>query len=174
MHHRTDRRRTCISGAPGRTGRNGMRMHFSKKCSQNAVKTRFEPINGCIERCIYNFIIVVYFYAYTDAICKPHAQTGSMPIRLICKLKPPKTQCFRGFGVPGAIRTRGVPLRRRKQGFPPIPLECPQTLAITAFLTNSIVPVSSKKHLFYPSAIRQRLDKLIGDGRTFSHSVRQN
>ena len=78
------------------------------------------------------------------------------------------------LGDPGAIRTRGVPLRRRKQGFPPIPLECPQTLAITAFLTNSIVPVSSKKHLFYPSAIRQRLDKLIGGGRTFSDNVRQN
>ena len=41
------------------------------------------------------------------------------------------------------------------EGCPPIPLECPQTLAITAFLANSIVPVSSKKHLFYPSAIRQ-------------------
>ena len=77
-------------------------------------------------------------------------------------------------GDPGGIRTHGLSLRRRKQGFPPIPLECPQTLAITAFLTNSIVPVSSKKHLFYPSAIRQRLDKLIGGGRTFSHSVRQN
>ena len=76
--------------------------------------------------------------------------------------------------TPGGIRTHGLSLRRRKQGFPPIPLECPQTLAITAFLTNSIVPVSSKKHLFYPSAIRQRLDKLIGGGRTFSHSVRQN
>ena len=79
-----------------------------------------------------------------------------------------------GFGASEGIRTSGLPLRRRKQGFPPIPLECPQTLAITAFLTNSIVPVSSKKHLFYPSAIRQRLDKLIGGGRTFSHSVRQN
>ena len=43
----------------------------------------------------------------------PRAQTGSKLIRFICKLKPPKTQCFRGFGVPGAIRTRGVPLRRR-------------------------------------------------------------
>ena len=58
-------------------------------------------------------IIVVYFYAYTEVIYRPRAQTGSIPIRLICKLKPPKTQCFRGFGVPGAIRTRGVPLRRR-------------------------------------------------------------
>ena len=28
-------------------------------------------------------------------------------------MNPPKTQCFRGIGVPGAIRTRGVPLRRR-------------------------------------------------------------
>ena len=27
------------------------------------------------------------------------------------KRNPPKTQCFRGIGVPGAIRTRGVPLR---------------------------------------------------------------
>ena len=36
---------------------------------------------------------------------------GSTLIQFICKLKPPKTHCFRGFGVPGAIRTRGVPLR---------------------------------------------------------------
>ena len=41
------------------------------------------------------------------------AQTGSQLIPFVCKLKPSKTQCFRGFGVPGAIRTRGVPLRRR-------------------------------------------------------------
>ena len=71
--------------------------------------------------------------------------------------------CFKNglFGDPGAIRTRDVPLRRRKQGFPPTPLRCPQTLAITTFLTNSIVPDSSKKHLFYPSAISRKLAELI-------------
>ena len=62
-------------------------------------------------------IIVVYFSAYAKMIFNPRAQTGSILIRFICKLKPPKTQCFRGFGVPGAIRTRGVPLRRKTQNW---------------------------------------------------------
>ena len=111
----------------------------------------------------------------TTAACSTFTSTANLLENTICSINRKNSlQYIASFGDPGGIRTHGLSLRRRKQGFPPIPLECPQTLAITAFLTNSIVPVSSKKHLFYPSAIRQRLDKLIGGGRTFSHSVRQN
>jgi len=111
----------------------------------------------------------------TAAACSTFTSTANLLENTICSINSKNSlQYIASFGDPGGIRTHGLSLRRRKQGFPPIPLECPQTLAITAFLTNSIVPVSSKKHLFYPSAIRQRLDKLIGGGRTFSHSVRQN
>ena len=77
-------------------------------------------------------------------------------------------------GAPNRIRTCGLPLRRTKKCSPSVPSKCPQMLAITGFLTISVVRISSPKPLFYPSAIRQRLDKLIGGGRTFSHSVRQN
>ena len=65
-------------------------------------------------------------------------------------------------------------LRRRKKCSPSLPANVPKVLDITGFLTISVVRISSPKPLFYPSAIRQRLDKLIGGGRTFSHSVRQN
>ena len=73
--------------------------------------------------------------------------------------QPERIACL-GIESSGS-RTHDLLLRRRKQGFPPTPLRCPQTLAITTFLTNSIVPDSSKKHLFYPSAISRKLAELI-------------
>lgn len=69
-----------------------------------------------------------------------------------------EVQSYQVSGAKGSVERF---LRRRKQGFPPTPLRCPQTLAITTFLTNSIVPDSSKKHLFYPSAISRKLAELI-------------
>ena len=44
-------------------------------------------------------------------ICIAWNDEGPFDRRSFRKSNPPKTQCFRGIGVPGAIRTRGVPLR---------------------------------------------------------------
>ena len=71
------------------------------------------------------------------------------PIRLKCYQKKKVAHfCFRFvlpafnfnnglLGDPGAIRTRGVPLRRRKKCSPSLPSNVPQVLDITGFLTIS-------------------------------------
>ena len=41
----------------------------------------------------------------SDDVCLEKVRSG--------KGKPPKTQCFRGLGVPGATRTRDLLLRRQ-------------------------------------------------------------
>lgn len=82
-----------------------------------------------------------------------------------------EVQSYQVSGAKGSVECF---LRRTKKRSPSVPSKCPQMLATTGFLTISVVRISSKNHLFYPGAIRQRLDKLIGGGRTFSHSVRQN
>ena len=71
-------------------------------------------------------------------------------------------------------RTHDRLLRRAKKRSPLSASECLQMPKYQRFPPFSDVRISSKNHLFYPGAIRQRLDKLIGGGRTFSHSVRQN
>ena len=79
----------------------------------------------------------------TTAACSTFTSTANLLERTIYSVKVKSLlQYLASIRDPGGIRTHGLSLRRRKQGFPPIPLECPQTLAITAFLTNSIVPVS--------------------------------
>ena len=84
--------------------------------------------------------------------------------------------CFKNglFGDPGAIRTRDVPLRRRKKCSPSLPSNVPQVLDITGFLTISGRSHFLPKTPLLPQCDQQEISRANFGGGTFSRIVRQN
>ena len=79
------------------------------------------------------------------------------------KRKNPDIVSISGFfgGDPGGIRTHGLSLRRRKKCSPSLPVNVPQALDFTGFLTISGRSCFLRKPLFYPGAISRKLAELI-------------
>ena len=79
------------------------------------------------------------------------------------KRKNPDIVSISGFfgGDPGGIRTHGLSLRRRKKCSPSLPVNVPQALDFTGFLTISGRSCFLRNPLFYPGAISRKLAELI-------------
>lgn len=84
--------------------------------------------------------------------------------------------CFKNglFGDPGAIRTRDVPLRRRKKRSPSLPSNVPQVLDVTWFLTISGRSHFLQKAPLLPQCDQQEISRANFGGGTFSRIIRQN
>ena len=72
----------------------------------------------------------------TAAACSTFTSTAKLLETAIYSIKIESSlQYMASFGDPGGIRTHGLSLRRTKKRSPSAPSKCPQTLAITGFLT---------------------------------------